>query len=102
MPKLADDHPFIELDPAVIGPDNLWKASSIVGAEALGRRVTPEQVRPIDLIVTGCVGVTREGARLGKGGGYSDLEYAILRELGLVSATTPICSTVHAVQVVGP
>ena len=53
----------------------------------------------IDLIVTGCVGVGRDGARLGKGGGYSDLEYAILRELTLIDADTPIVSTVHPSQV---
>lgn len=36
------------------------------------------------------------GARLGKGGGYSDLEYAMLRELDLVGAEVPIFSTLEA------
>ena len=58
-----------------------------------------DEMPPIDLIVTGCVGVTREGARLGKGGGYADLEYALLRETGKVTASTPIVSTVHSSQV---
>jgi 5-formyltetrahydrofolate cyclo-ligase len=36
------------------------------------------------LIVAGSVAVNREGVRIGKGGGYSDLEYAITREVGFV------------------
>ena len=98
-PKLAEEAPFLELDPAVLEPNQLWAASSIKGAFALGRPVTVDQMRPLDLIVTGCVGVTRQGARLGKGGGYSDLEFALLAEQGLVDACTPIVTTVHACQV---
>jgi 5-formyltetrahydrofolate cyclo-ligase len=36
----------------------------------------------LDAIVCGSVAVTRDGRRCGKGEGYSDLEFAILRELG--------------------
>jgi 5-formyltetrahydrofolate cyclo-ligase len=42
--------------------------------------------------------VTRDGRRCGKGEGYSDLEYAILRELG--HAPVPVATTVHPVQIV--
>ena len=55
-------------------------------------------MRPIDLIVCGSVAVNRKGARLGKGGGYSDLEYAVALSLGLISKETPIVTTVHPVQ----
>jgi 5-formyltetrahydrofolate cyclo-ligase len=51
--------------------------------------------------VSGSVAVTEDGARIGKGEGYSDLEYAVLRELGLVDETTPVVTTVHELQVVG-
>ena len=98
-PRLAGEFPFVELDPADLPPEKLWHASSIKGAFELGRPVRADQVRPLDLIVTGCVGVTPEGARLGKGGGYSDLEYGMLRELGLVSEDIPIWTTVHSSQV---
>lgn len=97
VPKLADRRCFWRLDPAKVDP---WKASSIKGASELGEPVTEREVGRIDLIVTGCVAVGRDGARLGKGGGYSDLEYAVLRELGLVDASTPIATTVHPSQVV--
>lgn len=102
VPKLASDKPFIELDPSVISPKQRWHASSIRGSAELGRPVALDEMAPIDLIVTGCVGVSRRGGRLGKGGGYSDLEYALLRETGLVGEDTPIATTVHSVQVVRP
>ena len=37
---------------------------------------------------------------MGKGGGYSDLEYGIARQFGLISDTTPVLTTVHPLQVV--
>ena len=39
---------------------------------------------PIDLIVCGAVAVNARGARVGKGGGFSDLEYGLLAEAGRV------------------
>jgi 5-formyltetrahydrofolate cyclo-ligase len=97
VPKLAERACFVRLDPARLGDP--WKASSIKGAMAVGERVRETEISPIDLIVTGCVAVGRDGARLGKGGGYSDLEYAVLRELGLVTEDTPIATVVHPSQV---
>lgn len=98
-PKLAEDKPFLLLDPSTMSRSDKWKASAITGAFEFGRPVTPEEVGRLDLIITGCVGVTPEGARLGKGGGYSDLEYALLHEVDLVDENTPIFTTVHHVQV---
>ncbi len=99
VPKLAGKKPFLLLDPRKLDSADLWKASSIRGALELGRPVTLKQVQPIDLVVTGCVGVSPNGSRLGKGGGYADLEYACLREVEKVSARTPIVTTVHTTQI---
>ena len=99
VPRLAEKKPFLLLDPERLDEKDLWKASSIVGAFELGRPVTLKQLEPIDLIVTGCVAAASDGARLGKGGGYSDLEYALLREARKIGPRTPIVTTVHPTQV---
>jgi 5-formyltetrahydrofolate cyclo-ligase len=52
----------------------------------------------LDAIVCGFVAVTRDGRRYGKGEGYSDLEFAILRELG--HSPVPLATTVHDLQIV--
>ena len=48
----------------------------------------------------GSVAVSQDGGRVGKGEGYSELEYAILREQGLVDEKVPVVTTVHSIQVV--
>ena len=98
VPRLTSEKCFLELDPERIQDYSF--ASRIKGAFKLGQLVHPGEMRPIDLIVCGSVAVARDGARLGKGGGYSDLEYALALNLGLVGPHTPILTTVHPVQVV--
>lgn len=48
----------------------------------------------------GSVAVATNGSRIGKGEGYSEIEYGILRELGLVEEDVPVFTTVHSIQVV--
>lgn len=100
VPRLRQKKPFIELDPRRLDESVLWGASSIKGAFAKGRPVDIEEMPAIDLIVAGSVAVSHDGTRLGKGGGYSDLEYALCREAELVHADTPIVTTVHSLQIV--
>jgi 5-formyltetrahydrofolate cyclo-ligase len=97
VPRLRSLECFLELDPARLGKRAL-QAASIRGAERLGRPVGIEALPPIDLIVCGAVAVNARGARVGKGGGFSDLEYALLVEAGRVGPRTPIVTTVHPVQ----
>lgn len=54
----------------------------------------------IDLVVTGSAAVARDGSRAGKGEGFGDLEYAILRDLG--HPELPVATTVHPAQIVEP
>jgi 5-formyltetrahydrofolate cyclo-ligase len=51
-------------------------------------------------VVCGSVAVNRQGARIGKGGGFSDLEVAFLVEAGVIRPDTVLATTVHALQVV--
>lgn len=99
VPRLRDERPFIELDPAKLDCSP-YAASSIKGASQYGRLVSLNQMRRIDLMICGSVAVNHHGARIGKGGGYSDLEFALLTETKKVSAKTPIVTSVHALQVV--
>ncbi|MDQ3870913.1 MAG: 5-formyltetrahydrofolate cyclo-ligase [Chloroflexota bacterium] len=102
VPRLADPRPFVLLDPATLATTGR-RAVSIRGALRDGRRVTIDELPPVDLIVCGSVAVTADGVRVGKGGGFSDLEFGLLVEVGLVGDQTLIATTVHPLQVVdGP
>jgi 5-formyltetrahydrofolate cyclo-ligase len=99
VPRLHSDKPFIELDPNRL-KCSAYVASSIKGAAKFGRPVNLEEVGKIDLIVCGSVAVNRKGARVGKGGGYSDLEFALLTEEKKIGRNTPIVTSVHPLQIV--
>lgn len=99
VPRLAEQDPFFLLDPEHLA-DTPRKASSIKGASRSARTVAVADLEPVDLVVTGCVAVAEDGARLGKGGGFSDLEFAVASEAGLVAPDTPVVTTVHEAQVV--
>jgi 5-formyltetrahydrofolate cyclo-ligase len=98
VPRLAERDPFFLLDPAQL-VDSPRASSSIKGAARSARTVDVDELEPVDLVVTGCVAVDERGARLGKGGGFSDLELAIAAEAGLVDGHTIVVTTVHELQV---
>ncbi len=102
VPELVKDFPFLELDPAVLRQRGVpfEVAATSDGALEHGRKVNFQDMQPFDLVVVGCVAVTRNGGRTGKGGGFADLELGIFREMGLVNPGTPIVTTVHPLQVV--
>jgi 5-formyltetrahydrofolate cyclo-ligase len=100
VPRLQAHACFLRLDPARL--DDLDRATTIAGAADLGEPVTLDAIEPISLILSGSVAVTKEGARIGKGEGFSDLEYAMLREVDALDATVEVTTTVHALQVVEP
>lgn len=99
VPRLRSDKPFIELDPKRLNCSP-YAASSIKGAAKYGRLVSLAEVKKIHLIVCGSVAVNRRGARVGKGGGYSDLEFALLTEERKIGRDTPIVTSVHPLQIV--
>jgi 5-formyltetrahydrofolate cyclo-ligase len=88
---------FIILNP-LVNPKDALKASTISGAFQYGKGF--DLNIKIDAIIIGSVAVSRDGARLGKGEGYAELEYAILKEFSLVNDNTPIITSVHDIQIV--
>jgi 5-formyltetrahydrofolate cyclo-ligase len=103
QPRLRDPDPFLRLDPAEIPPAEIDDATTVSGISEYGTPTAPEDVAHVDLIVAGSVGVTTDGARIGKGEGYSDLEWAVLSEIDAVDSDTTVATTVHELSVLdGP
>ncbi|MEV5450207.1 5-formyltetrahydrofolate cyclo-ligase [Streptomyces sp. NPDC052535] len=100
VPKLATLKPFYLLDPAALTVPPVEAAASRTAA-AVAPTVEVDALRPLDLIILGSVAVNRDGARVGKGAGYSDIEFALLTEAGLVTPETVVVTTVHRLQVTG-
>jgi 5-formyltetrahydrofolate cyclo-ligase len=100
VPRLRDQHPFRLLDPHELGERELREAATIKGALGHGKVIDLDQVPELDLVLTGSVAVNMKGARLGKGGGFSDLEYALLSEAGRIDRRTVVATTVHPIQIV--
>jgi len=100
MPSPRLKKGFLLLDPKKIPETALRKASTIKGAFTYSNPVSLENLPNIDLIVAGSVAVSTDGVRIGKGGGYSEIEYGILRDLNLINYDTLIITTVHDAQLV--
>jgi 5-formyltetrahydrofolate cyclo-ligase len=90
VPRLRDEKPFVR----VVSDPTIKKAMSE------GVPTSVEDLGHVDLVVCGTVAVNRAGVRVGKGGGFSDLEFALLTEAGLVDEATTIATTVHPLQLV--
>lgn len=94
---------FMALDRNDVPQGQERYAASLDGMEESARSVDVEDLSrfdKIDLLVTGASIITPQGVRWGKGHGFFDLEWAMLRELRLVDEDTPIVAVVHDCQVV--
>lgn len=89
---------FIQVHPEDVPVGEERRAASLSHIGKYGREIPLDQLPRIDLIVLGSVALHRDGRRLGKGEGYADREFAILRELG--NPEVPVISTVHSSQLV--
>jgi 5-formyltetrahydrofolate cyclo-ligase len=89
---------FLCLDPARIPAARRAEAASLSKGRRFAREVPLAALPTPDVLVVGSVAVTRRGARCGKGEGYADLEYGILRALG--HPRMPVATTVHPAQIV--
>jgi 5-formyltetrahydrofolate cyclo-ligase len=100
VPRLRDPQPFSRVDPDAIDPADYDAAVTVSKGDRYAERVDPDALPRVDLIVSGSVAVTEQGARVGKGEGFADLEFAVLRALGRVDDDTTVATTVHERQVV--
>lgn len=98
VPRLALEQPFYLLNSLLPSytPD---EAATRDAAEAHSLLVGVEAMQRLDLVVSGSVAVNRDGARVGKGRGYADIEYGMLTQAGLIDDDTVIATTVHDLQV---
>ncbi|GBC75208.1 hypothetical protein HRbin06_00524 [archaeon HR06] len=83
-----------------IPEEKIKLASTIKGAFIFGKSVKLEDLPNIDLVVLGSVAVNRFGDRIGKRGGYAEIEWALVREEGKVKEDTPVVTTVHDLQII--
>lgn len=99
VPRLRHEHPFRLLDPKQLGKENIREAATIKGALKYGRVIDLDEVPDLDLVLTGSVAVNLKGARVGKGGGFSDLEFGLLCEAGKMGKLSVIATTIHPIQI---
>lgn len=85
--------------PADANKELLHICSTSQGIKEYSKPVSLDDKVTIDLIVLGSVAVSKSGLRIGKGEGYADLEYAMMRCMKAVDDNTPIVTTVHDCQV---
>ena len=102
VPRLSKERCFVELTALALQQQGVaFEAAALHrGAMHYGRLVAFQDMVPIDVVVVGCVAVSRDGGRTGKGAGFADLELGLLRHTGLVQAETPLITTVHPLQIV--
>jgi len=77
-------------------------SATLDGVDKFGKPVTLRDIQrmgKIDLMVTGVSIVNTEGVRYGKGHGYFDIEWAMLREINVVGEDTPVIAVAHDCQV---
>ncbi|MCX8204788.1 MAG: 5-formyltetrahydrofolate cyclo-ligase [Candidatus Nezhaarchaeota archaeon] len=93
MPTPRLKRGFLLIDPARV-KGRIDEASTIRGAFIHGVKVP--SVGSVDFVVEGSVAVDLDGHRLGKGGGYGDVEIRMARE---ANPGVKVATTVHSLQV---
>ncbi|WP_053216990.1 5-formyltetrahydrofolate cyclo-ligase [Virgibacillus senegalensis] len=87
---------FIMVKPEWIPDGEERKAASLSHIKSYGKEIPLAAIPKIDLFLVGSVALHRDGRRVGKGAGFADREYAIIRELG--NPDVPIVGTIHSAQ----
>lgn len=92
---------FSILESSMLTPSTINEACTSVGVAKYGRPIGLDEKIKVDVIVIGSVAVDpKTGARLGKGEGFAELEYGMLRYMGAIDDSTPVVTSVHDCQIV--
>ncbi|XP_028763833.1 5-formyltetrahydrofolate cyclo-ligase-like protein COG0212 [Neltuma alba] len=92
---------FSVLESNMLTPAAIKEACTSVGVAKHGKPIGLDEKLKVDLIVIGSVAVDpKTGARLGKGEGFAELEYGMLRYMGAIDDSTPVVTSVHDCQLV--
>ncbi|XP_050269361.1 5-formyltetrahydrofolate cyclo-ligase-like protein COG0212 isoform X2 [Quercus robur] len=85
---------FSVLESHMLTPSAIYEACTSVGVAKYGRSIGLDEKIKVDLIVIGSVAVDpKTGARLGKGEGFAELEYGMLRYMGAIDDSTPVVTS---------
>ncbi|XP_020524555.1 5-formyltetrahydrofolate cyclo-ligase-like protein COG0212 isoform X2 [Amborella trichopoda] len=85
---------FSMLESCFLAPGAINEACTASGFAKYGRPISLDDKIKVDLIVIGSVAVDPStGARLGKGEGFAELEYGILRYMGAIDDSTLVVTT---------
>lgn len=92
---------FSELEATSLPPGVMEEACTSVGVAKYGVPLGIDAKLKVDLIVIGSVAVDpKTGARLGKGEGFAELEYGMLRYMGAIDDSTLVVTSIHDKQLV--
>lgn len=103
MPTYGIRRGFLRLEPDDVPEGQAAFAGTLDGMNRFASRIELETMErtlaPLDCMITGASFVTEDGLRMGKGHGFFDLEWAMMREVGLADETTDVVAVVHDAQV---
>mmetsp|Transcript_79385 Transcript_79385/g.220904 ORF Transcript_79385/g.220904 Transcript_79385/m.220904 type:complete len:492 (-) Transcript_79385:50-1525(-) len=92
---------FSRILPGTIPEHKFGFAATAGGMKQLAEPLGLEDRTKIDIVVIGSSAVNPEnGARVGKGEGFAELEYGMMRQLGMIDESTPVVTCVHDCQVI--
>ena len=92
---------FSRIQPGQVPPEKYNFAATAGGMKQLAEPMDLDDRTKIDVVVIGSSAVNPEtGMRVGKGEGFAELEYGMMRQLGMIDENTPVITTVHDSQVI--
>merc|ERR1719331_184830 len=92
---------FSKLNPELIDPGRYNFAGTQPGVRDLGEPIDLDAKLKVDMVFMGSVAVNpSNGARIGKGEGFAELEYGMLRYMGAIDDDTPVVTCCHDCQIV--